>query len=312
MKYAKLLIVLSITSITFSLQAQKKIEDLAYYEASNGITYKEGDRVKMSHGSADFKNFKSVSEGKGSVPSMGSTQLSAVYSNYIFTIKAIKRYNLKRYKGIIFYVDGFPIYGGSLEIESAIENCEIYDCDGATQDFVFDESFKSKKNSEKINEYKASNGVTYNIDDEITLNKGSSRNGDFVFLTDSKNGIMEFEERLQSNGKRMGETVVIKKIVKYNTKNMQGIYFSVNVTGRVHNSILDIEGAIYSCEIGYCEQKEEITIKEKEVINKDSSTLSSTQDKFDLLRELKKLHDEGILTDEEYSAEKKKILKKEH
>ena len=75
MKYAKLLIALSITSLTFNLQAQKKIEGLAYYQASNGITYKEGDKVKMSHGSGDFENFKSVSEGKGSVPSMGSTQL---------------------------------------------------------------------------------------------------------------------------------------------------------------------------------------------------------------------------------------------
>jgi len=315
MRYSNLLFIFFITSLTCSLQAQKKIEDLAYYEASNGITYKEGDRIKMSHGSGDYKNFISVWEGKGFASGPGTDQLSAVYSNYIFTIKAVKRFNMKRFKGIIFYLDGFPLYGGSIDIELAIKNCEIYDCDGTTKDFVFDETYKSKPKSEKIMEYKASNGITYTEGDEITLNKGSARNGDFVFLTDSKNGIMEFQEHLQSKGKRIGETVTIKRIVKYNTKNMQGTYFSVSVAGRMYNSILDIEGAIYSCEIEDCAQEpviatqeQSIATEDKEVIQKSSNDPLPTRDKFELLRELKKLFDEGVLTETEYAAEKKKIL----
>jgi len=39
------------------------------------------------------------------------------------------------------------------------------------------------QNVKKLNEYKASNGITYKIGDEIKLGKGSNDNGNIVYVT---------------------------------------------------------------------------------------------------------------------------------
>jgi len=309
MKFSSLLVVLVISSIAFNLHAQNKVESLDYYEASNGITYKKGDRIKLRYGSADHNNFRSISHVKGFVSGYEKYHVSAVYADFITNIKSIKRYNTKKGKGVIFHIDGM-IYGTSMNIEMAIEHCEIYDCDGKTKNFVFDESAKSRESFEKRMKYTASNGVTYKVGDEITLNGGSAKNGDFVFLTDAKDGVMVFGEHQRSKGKRMGETVVIKKITKYNLKHLHNVYFTVNVAGRLINSILDIEGALYSCEVGDCAKKKVIAIKEKEIIKQESVAPPPARDKYELLREVKKLYDEGVLTEAEYAAEKKRFWKK--
>jgi len=57
------------------------------------------------------------------------------------------------------------------------------------------------------------------------------------------------------------------------------------------NSI-DIELAIHNCEIVDCEP----------------STSTQVIDKYDKLRKIKKLYDEGVLTEQEFLKEKKKIL----
>lgn len=38
------------------------------------------------------------------------------------------------------------------------------------------------QNNEKLNEYTASNGITYKIGDEIKLGRGSDTNGKFVYV----------------------------------------------------------------------------------------------------------------------------------
>lgn len=76
-------------------------------------------------------------------------------------------------------------------------------------------------------------------------------------------------------------------------KRYKGVYFTVG-GGNITNYTLDIENAIATCEVENC-------IEEKNERN-------SSVDKYDQLKKLKELFDEGILTQEEYDAEKKKIL----
>ncbi|WP_026632820.1 SHOCT domain-containing protein [Dyadobacter alkalitolerans] len=56
---------------------------------------------------------------------------------------------------------------------------------------------------------------------------------------------------------------------------------------------MDIENAIATCEIENC---------------KGESSVHAKSDKYDQLKKLKDLHDKGILSEDEYSAEKKKLL----
>jgi hypothetical protein len=88
-----------------------------------------------------------------------------------------------------------------------------------------------------------------------------------------------------------GLIVTVKKINKYNHKRYKGVYFTVG-GGNITNYSLDIENAIQSCEVENCVQVSQ----------------GSTNDKYDQLAKLKKLLDDGVLSNEEYETEKKKIL----
>ena len=94
-----------------------------------------------------------------------------------------------------------------------------------------------------------------------------------------------------------GLIVTLKKIKKYNYKRYKGVYFTVG-GGNITNYTIDIENAIKSCEIEVCNDKKEVA--------------ESKPDKYDQLAKLKKLLDDGVLTQEEYDAEKKKILEQKN
>ena len=72
MKIPRILFLLVTICCINQVQAQKKMEGLSYYEASNGRLYKEGDKIKLSHGAGDFGNFTSVALGKGFADGTGS------------------------------------------------------------------------------------------------------------------------------------------------------------------------------------------------------------------------------------------------
>lgn len=146
--------------------------------------------------------------------------------------------------------------------------------------------------SQKITEYNASNGVLYKVEDSIKLGRGSGENGNFVYFSTggwayAANG---GETAGYLNHTFAGTTVNIKKIKKVQEK----IVFIVGAGG-VTNYNLIIEDAIATCEIENCNK---------------NNTNTQEPSKLDELKKLKELFDSGVLTQEEFDSEKKKILEK--
>lgn len=152
---------------------------------------------------------------------------------------------------------------------------------------------------QNLTTYTASNGITYNIGDTVKLGRGSATNGDFLYLQlggwAAVAGYDQTKGTDQNNIGRgySGLAVTIKKIKKYKFKGQEKVYFIVG-GGNISNYNLMIEDAIASCEVADCKE------------NKPTET--KTTDKYDKLKKLKELLDQGIITQEEYDKEKKKIL----
>ncbi len=152
--------------------------------------------------------------------------------------------------------------------------------------------------SENLNEYKASNGVTYKVGENLKLGYGSGQNGDFVYLTMEGWGY-----GVSSVGSGNASTeATIKKIKKYSSeKRGTKVLFTLGA-GNITNYSLDIEGAINSCEVADCKQNNEVSSTSvKQDRDKDF-------DKYEKLRQIKALFDDGALTKEEFQKEKNKIL----
>lgn len=143
---------------------------------------------------------------------------------------------------------------------------------------------------EKLSEYTASNNITYKEGDMILLGRGSGLQGTFVYL--------KIAGWMAGGGTQIGSAysglnVEIKKIKKIKFKGAEKIVFTVG-GGNITNYSLEIEEAIASCEVKDCN-------------NKGPGDLSES-DKYDKLKKLKALLDDGTLTQTEYEAEKKKLL----
>jgi hypothetical protein len=143
---------------------------------------------------------------------------------------------------------------------------------------------------DRILEYKASNNVTYKVGDNVQLGRGSGIQGTFVYLKISGWAAGSATQIGSAYG---GSNVNIKKIKKATFKGAEKIYFTVG-GGNITNYSLEIEEAIASCEVKNCVSTQ--------------NTIISQSDKFDKLKKLKELLTDGTLTQEEYDAEKKKLL----
>lgn len=154
--------------------------------------------------------------------------------------------------------------------------------------------------AEKIPEYKASNGIVYHVGDTIKLGRGSAPNGDFNYL---QMGGMYNAMVATGGGGQMassvgrnysGLNVILKKIKETKFKGGKKVIFVVG-GGNITNYNLMIEDAIASGEVD---------CPKKEVMQQEASK----DDKVTKLKELKQLLDDGILSQEEFNTEKKKIL----
>ncbi|GGG29303.1 hypothetical protein GCM10011344_32690 [Dokdonia pacifica] len=150
--------------------------------------------------------------------------------------------------------------------------------------------------SGRVKVYKASNGITYKVGEFYELNEGSDTNGKFVHANIGGWGISTNAEANRLGASNRNLRFKLKKIRVYNGRNFRGVIFTIG-GGNITNYTLNIEGAISTCEILPCTPKE-------------PSVIVNQTDKYDQLAKIKKLYDEGVLTKEEYEAEKKKILNK--
>lgn len=102
---------------------------LTEYQASNGITYKEGDIIKLARGSSPTGDFVYLTMGGWAVSANPAQNvIGKGYSNLAVDVKKIRKYKMKGVEKIIFTVGGGNITNYLLDIEGAIAECEIQDC----------------------------------------------------------------------------------------------------------------------------------------------------------------------------------------
>ncbi len=107
-------------------QAQKNVEKLSEYTASNGVTYKVGDDIRLGKGSSYDRSFVYVRMGGVLLAALGGGYneknhiLPAGYKDYIVTIKYIKKSNYRRTKGAVYFgVNAGNIVNYTIQIEPA-------------------------------------------------------------------------------------------------------------------------------------------------------------------------------------------------
>ncbi|MBZ4189916.1 SHOCT domain-containing protein [Niabella beijingensis] len=158
--------------------------------------------------------------------------------------------------------------------------------------------------------YRLDNGWVWKTGDTVYFGKGTLPTKHFAFVYESEtswynvlggpksgNDAMNDRISLKSNEAKRG---VIKKITLTGTE--KGGYTAIGVVGLggAANYWIEIDNAVESGEIR--------SPKQYAVNNPAEPLAPASSSKTDQLKELKKLLDDGTLTQKEFDAEKKKIL----
>jgi len=114
---------------------KEKADANEFYEASNGERYRVGDTIKLGRGSGVNGQFLYVQMG-GWLATMGYNQdkgqdqlnLPRGIAGTKVVVKKIKRYTYRGTVKYSFVVGGGNITNYNLDIESAIETCEVVPC----------------------------------------------------------------------------------------------------------------------------------------------------------------------------------------
>lgn len=148
-----------------------------------------------------------------------------------------------------------------------------------------------------IPEYKASNGVTYKEGDTVKLGRGTAPNGDFRYIQVMGLGMNTYDKDKNNLPRNYSDgNAVIKRVTNWRKKGADKFYVVVGV-GLMNNYWIAIEDAIATCEIANCKDK--------------NQPAAAGPDKYDQLAKLKKLLDDGVITQDEYDKEKKKLLEQQ-
>jgi len=120
-------------------------QNLKAYKASNGITYKVGDTLKLGKGSGENGTFLFFQLGgwKNSDPKYFGER---DYADSGVLIKRIKMHQLRGNPKMVFTVGGGNIINYTVRVEEAIESCEVIPCKEEQQGVgsVADELLKFK------------------------------------------------------------------------------------------------------------------------------------------------------------------------
>lgn len=109
-------------------------ENAKSYTASNGITYREGDSVKLGYGSSangyyqflQLTGFAAGATMNLNNPSQGQLDAARGFANLSFQILKIKRAPARMGRKVYFVIKGPLRY--ALLIEDAIAMCEVLPC----------------------------------------------------------------------------------------------------------------------------------------------------------------------------------------
>lgn len=132
-------VLLLLLLITFTTYGQKRIKE---YKASNGVTYKENDTIKLGIGSGLQGTFVNLHVGGWA---MGGGPIGSSYANTGVIVKKMKKGKIKGVEKVIFTVGGGNITNYYLDIEPAIQTCEVTPCNDKKGAVVIQEDDKYDK-----------------------------------------------------------------------------------------------------------------------------------------------------------------------
>lgn len=145
-------------------------------------------------------------------------------------------------------------------------------------------------------------------DQQLKVGTGTMPDGDFKYIRIAQTSLFQYQgndragvnsaNSLQSNARGLQYKVV--RIDKYGNKKRGYVYYPIINVGAVRYQV-DLDNAIATGEI---EVPDEFKPKPKAVLVEIKQPVSTA----DELIKLKKLYDDGILTKEEFEAQKKKLL----
>ncbi len=142
-----------------------------------------------------------------------------------------------------------------------------------------------------------SSGYKITVDQEIKLGTGTRDNGDFKFITVSKNSWLTAPSVKQASMRKTSDhhTGMVKKLKPEGNKERGYTYYIIIGIGDIVNYQCDVENAIASGEI---------VVPDKYKSKPNNSPVSVA----DEITKLKKLYDDSVITKEEFEAQKKKLL----
>ncbi|QIP18032.1 SHOCT domain-containing protein [Spirosoma aureum] len=151
-------------------------------------------------------------------------------------------------------------------------------------------------------------GWVVHTDDTLQLGKGSMPDKRFAFIyesltsfnyANSANSPNAYDRRNYLNSNMSGQRVRVKELLQYGTKRTGYTMIAKVGVGNIVNYWIEIDNAV---EAG------EILPPERYRTAKKSEAISTSGSVADELKKLKELMDAGVITKEEFEAQKKKLL----
>lgn len=271
MKY----ILVLITWLTTVSAYGQQVAQIKRYSYADTWELKKGDSLLLLK--PDSSIFTSISD---SPKRNAKSFLDSTAGGKYVRIKEIKRYVWNSEENVVFCLVDFNGKGYYLDLHSAIESDEI-----ATP-----ANLPLFINSRK--QYLAPNGIIYKVGDLIELGRGSNSNGYFNYLRIGGWAVFALGMQDPIGPVYAGQKVKIKTITyqKSKKRGFTKVWMEVG-GGNITSYTLDIDNAVASCEVIPCKTSKQSNISVA-----------------DELMKLKKLKDEGILSEEEFNEQKKKIL----